>query len=47
VILICCFFSLTFIILKALLGLQLLAVKVQTLQENDSKFFLKGRLNLR
>ncbi|RCV42665.1 hypothetical protein SETIT_9G233700v2 [Setaria italica] len=29
---------------KALLGLQLLAVKVQTLQENDSKFFLKGHL---
>jgi midasin len=28
--------------LKALLGLQLLAMKAQTLQENDSKFVLKG-----
>jgi len=32
------------IILKALLGLQLLAGKAQTLQENDTKFFLKGKL---
>nr|CAB3494534.1 unnamed protein product [Digitaria exilis] len=29
---------------KALLGLQLLASKAQTLQENDSKFFLKDHL---
>jgi len=32
------------IILKALLGLQLLAGKAQTLQENDTKFFLKGKV---
>jgi midasin len=31
------------LLLKALLGLQLLAGKAQTLQENDSKFFLKGK----
>ena len=36
--------SLMFLILKALLGLQLLAGKAQTLQENDTKFFLKGKL---
>lgn len=36
-------FTVTFVILKALLGLQLLAGKAQTLQENDSKFFLKGK----
>ena len=29
--------------LQVLLGLQLLAGKAQTLQENDSKFFLKGK----
>ena len=36
-------FLLIFLILKVLLGLQLLAGKAQTLQENDSKFFLKGK----
>jgi midasin len=36
--------SLIFLILKALLGLQLLAGKAQTLQENDTKFFLKGKV---
>lgn len=38
-------FLVIFLILKVLLGLQLLAGKAQTLQENDSKFFVKGKLN--